>query len=110
MTVLLGSGFSSGIAATFNAPLGAVLLAFELILPEFSTHALIPLVVAAVTGVTVSQLFLGGRETFLVPDFNLGSPWELVAYLVLGLLCGLGGVGFIRSLGWSQRTWGGPVY
>ncbi len=107
MTVLLGSGFSSGIAATFNAPLGAVLLAFELILPEFSTHALIPLVVAAVTGVTVSQLFLGGRETFLVPDFNLGSPWELVAYLVLGLLCGLGGVGFIRSLGWSQRTWGG---
>lgn len=106
MTVLLGSGFTSGIAATFNAPLGGVLLSFELILPEFSTHALIPLVVAAVTGVTVSQLFLGDQATFLVPDFTFGHPAELVAYLALGLVCGLGGVAFIRTLGWSQRTWG----
>lgn len=106
MTVLLGSGFTSGIAATFNAPLGAVLLSFELILPEFSTHALIPLVLAAVTGVTVSQLFLGDQATFFVSGFTLGSPWELAAYLALGLLCGLGGVAFIRTLGWSQRAWG----
>lgn len=106
ITVLLGSGFSSGIAATFNAPMGAVLLSIELILPEMSTHALIPLIVAAVAGVTVSQAFLGDEATFLIPDFNLGSSWELLAYLGLGVLCGLGGVWFIRLLGWSQRTWG----
>lgn len=106
MTVLLGAGFSSGIAATFNAPMGAVLLSLELILPEISTHALIPLIVSAVAGVTVSQVFLGDEATFLIPHFQFGTPWELVAYLVLGLLCGLGGVAFIRTLGWSQRTWG----
>ncbi|MEK6976386.1 MAG: chloride channel protein [Candidatus Thermoplasmatota archaeon] len=106
MTVLLGSGFSSGIAATFNAPMGAVLLSLELILPEFSTHALIPLIVAAVCGVTVSQVWLGDEATFRIPDFTFGSPWELLAYLLLGLLCGLGGVAFIRTLGWSQRSWG----
>ncbi len=105
MTVLLGSGFSSGIAATFNAPMGAVLLALELILPEFSTHALIPLIVSAVASVTVSHVFLGDQATFEVPGFTFGSAWELLAYLVLGILCGLGGVAFIRTLGWSQRTW-----
>lgn len=106
ITVLLGSGFSSGIAATFNAPMGAVLLSLELILPEFSAHALIPLIVAAVAGVTVSRVFLGDQATFLVPDFTFGSNWELLAYLGLGILCGVGGVWFIRLLGWSQRTWG----
>lgn len=105
MTVLLGCGFSSGIGATFNAPAGAVLLSLELILPEFSTHALIPLVLSTVGGVTVAKIFLGDQATFLVPDFHFGSIWELLAYLVLGLLCGLGGVAFIRTLGWSQRTW-----
>lgn len=105
MTVLLGSGFTSGIAATFNAPMGAVLLSLELILPEFSTHALIPLIISSVAGVTVAQVFLGDEATFAVPDFQLGTPWELLAYVVLGILCGLGGVAFIRSLGWSQRTW-----
>lgn len=105
MTVLLGSGFSSGIAATFNAPMGAVLLSLELILPELSTHALIPLIISAVCAVMVSQVWLGDEATFLIPEFTFGSPWELLAYLTLGLLCGLGGVAFIRTLGWSQRTW-----
>lgn len=106
MTVLLGSGFSSGIAATFNAPMGAVLLSIELILPEFSAHALIPLIISAVCAVLVSQVWLGDDATFLIPDFQFGSPWEMLAYLLLGLLCGLGGVAFIRTLGWSQKTWG----
>jgi CIC family chloride channel protein len=101
--VLVGCGFAAGIGATFNAPLGGVLLALELIVPEFSTHAFIPVVLATVVGVALSQAFIGSEAAFDVPGFVLGSNWELGLYLVLGVLCGLGGVGFIRTMGASQR-------
>jgi CIC family chloride channel protein len=103
--VLLGAGLSSGIATSFNAPLGGVLMALELVVPEFSTHAFIPLVIATVAGVTMGNLMLAGKATFLVPAFSLHSPWELVAYLALGLLCGALAVAFIRLVSWSNDAW-----
>jgi CIC family chloride channel protein len=103
--ILLGCGFSAGIAASFNAPLGGVFMAVELVVPEFSTHAFIPLVVATVVGVTLSHLFLGNQATFLVPKFTFNSPGELLPYLLLGVLCGFGAVAFIRLIAWSNGLW-----
>ncbi|MHB1261463.1 MAG: chloride channel protein, partial [Thermoplasmatota archaeon] len=53
----------------------------------------------------VEQLFFGGEATFDVGSFAMGSPWELLLYLLLGVLCGVGGVGFIRAMAASQRWW-----
>src|SRR4051794_21367293 len=45
--ILLAAGAAAGMAATFGAPLAAVVLAIELLLFEYSTRVFIPLVVAA---------------------------------------------------------------
>lgn len=103
--VLLGAGFSAGIATSFNAPLGGVLMAIELVVPEFSTHAFIPIVVATVIGVTIGQILLQDKATFVVPEFTLNHPGELGAYLILGLLCGAAAVAFIRLTSWNYNVW-----
>ena len=58
--ILLGCGAAGGTAAIFGAPLAAVVLAIELLLFEFSTRAIVPLVVTeklARQGVSVPRAY-----------------------------------------------------
>jgi H+/Cl- antiporter ClcA len=87
--ILLASGAAAGMAATFGAPLAAVVLAIELLLFEFSTRAFVPLVVAsAVAGAMHSALF-GPGPLFAVPSHHFSGLHQLPAFVVLGLACGL---------------------
>lgn len=118
MKVLLGAGFAAGIGGTFSAPLGGTILALELVVPEFSTHAFIPIVLAAVLGTATAHQFFGSHATFQIASFSFGPPAgmgalasvghyasELGAYVVVGALCGLGGVAFIRLLQDMNKFW-----
>ncbi len=100
---LVAAGAGAGIAATFNTPLGAVLFAVELMLPEVSTRTFLPVVIATGTATYI------GRTTFgLAPAFEMQlldtaalHPIQLqtlAGFVVLGLLCGLGAWAFIRLL------------
>src|ERR1700716_139733 len=65
--ILLASGAAAGMAATFGAPLAAVVLAIELLLFEFSTRAFVPLVVSTSIAAGVHAALFGTGPLFTVP-------------------------------------------
>src|SRR3984893_7332270 len=75
--------------APFGAPRVAVVLAVELLLFEFSTRALVPLVVASSVAGGMHAALFGAGPLFAVPQHNFAGLSQLPFYLPLGVACGV---------------------
>jgi chloride channel protein, CIC family len=105
---LVAAGAGAGIAATFNTPIGGVLFATELMLPEISVNTFLPVAVATGTATFIGRLFFGDQPAFIVPanlapiPNDVSTAATLVLYTVLGALSGVAAAGFIRGLHWLE--------
>ncbi len=101
---LVAAGAGAGIAATFNTPLGGVMFAVELMLPEISARTFLPVVLATGTATYVGRMLFGIAPAFTVPAAGVAdlvlptNPWLLPVYVILGILCGLAAFAFVRLL------------
>ncbi len=100
--VLLACGAAAGMAATFNTPIAAVVLAIELLLFEFKSRSFIPLVIASTIATSVHQVLMGPGQMFKVARVDFGIPQALPWYVLLGLLCGIAAVAFSKLLYWVE--------
>ncbi|MFW9954324.1 MAG: chloride channel protein [Candidatus Thorarchaeota archaeon] len=94
---LLVCGLASGIAATFNAPLGGTLFGIEVVAGGLVGFSIIPVILSSVVATALSRAILGSHVSFQAPSFSLGNPLELVFYLAMGILFGLISVVWIRG-------------
>lgn len=95
-TLLLACGSTAAMAAIFKAPIAAIVFTFEVLMLDLTGSALLPLLLSAATGTVLSMFFLG-RDVM----FTIGSTQEffisnIPLYVILGLLCGLLSVYFLR--------------
>ena len=100
--VLLACGAAAGMSATFNTQIAGVVLAIELLLFEFKSRSFIPLVIASTLATAVHMQLLGAGPMFTVAAMDFGVPRALPFYLLLGVICGLGAVGFSKALYWTE--------
>lgn len=95
--VLIAAGAGAGIATIFNAPIGGLMFAQEIVLLGESELAnLTLLIIATTSGVVASRVITGNSVVFPVPAFVLRSYWELLTYGLMGVLMGLLGAGYVR--------------
>ncbi|MCH7883632.1 MAG: chloride channel protein [Planctomycetes bacterium] len=107
MSIVVACGVSAGIGAIFNAPIAGVLFALEIFLKDFSFRTFSPVVFSSVISCSIMHSL---REED-VAIFEVGAlrdvgyifaTGELPLFLVLGLVCALASVLFIRTLYFTE--------
>ena len=95
--LMIGCGASAAISAIFQSPVGGVLFAIEVLLPEFSVAALIPMLISSAVALVVSRAIFQHEQAL----FFINPSWRLDAipyYFLCGIFCAAVGVIVIKSV------------
>ena len=109
--ILLVAGVAGGISAVFRTPLGAALLAVEVLYRDgFESDALVPAVLASVVSYSVVISIFGESTLFTHAARFPFVPAHLPLYALLALLVALLAVFFLAVLRRSEQAFAGmPV-
>jgi len=102
LRILVCASAAAALAAVYNAPIGGSLFALEILMGNFALEVLGPVVVVSVISTLVFRSCMGSLPRFDVPHYNFVSAWELIPYLLLGVLAGLTALIFVRLLFGAQ--------
>ena len=95
--LLLACGCTAAFAAVFRAPIAALVFAIELLMVDFTAATVLPLMIAAATGIVLSILFMGQNVLFFV-SANAFNVKNVPYYIILGIFTALISLYFLRTL------------
>ena len=100
---LLGCGVAAAVAASFNAPIAGTFFALEVVVGHYALTAFAPIVIASVIGTMVSRMHYGDFPAFILPETTtIASFWEFPAFALLGVVCAVMAIIFMRSIMWTE--------
>jgi CIC family chloride channel protein len=96
--ILIAAGAGAGVAAAFNAPLAGFIFVLEELQRDFRRGVFAAALVAAAVADIVARSVSGQLPVFSVPSYPALPLTTLPIFVVLGLVAGLLGVFFNRTL------------
>lgn len=97
--VLVAAGAGAGIATTFNAPIGGLMFAQEIVLLNQIELANLSLLIIATMSAVVTERALTGNSAVFVPaPFVLKSYLEMMTYGLMGIAIGVIAAGYIHFI------------
>ena len=106
LMLLVGCGAAAAIAGIFKAPIAGLVFTLEVLMVDLSMASLMPILTAAVTATCFTYVFMGSDSLF---TFHLDSGWvveRVPASIILGVVCGLVSLYFIRSMSVCEGIFG----
>ena len=105
--IQIACGGGAGIAATFNTPIGGVLFAIEILMPELSARTFLPVAIATGTATFIGRHWFGLEPAFTMPHLaplgiDATAALALALYTTLGAVTGVAAAGFIRGLYFTE--------
>ena len=107
--ITLVAGLVAGLGAIFEAPFGGALLACEILyLSNFEVDALVPSFIASTVGYSLFASVTGWTPIFgQAASYSFHDPTTLPLYGVLGVLCGLVGILYVKCFYGVNRLFAG---
>ena len=96
MTLMIGCGAAGAIAGIFKAPIAGIVFTLEVLMLDLTMTSLVPLMISAISSYVIVYFLMGDG---VVLEFAVRSHFALANvpyYILLGMLCGLVSVYFIR--------------
>lgn len=110
--LLLVAGAGAGLGAIFRSPLGGALFAAEVLYRDvdFETPALIPAFIASIISYSIYCGVTGTwGAVFTVPAVKFNHVAELPIYVLLGILCALVGIVYLKAMHGAEEHVFGPM-
>lgn len=102
---LISAGAGAGLAAAFNAPLSGLVFVLEEVRRDFQPIVFGAAFIAAVIADIITRIGAGSFPVFRVPSYPTPPLSSITVFALLGIVAGLLGVLFNRSLLFALNTY-----
>ncbi|MGY5352396.1 chloride channel protein [Wenyingzhuangia sp. IMCC45533] len=101
-TLLVGCAAAGAMASIFKAPIAAIVFAVEIFSLELTMVSMVPLLLASISAVITSYLFLGDE---ILLHFEIQDNFDLndvIFYIILGIGCSITSIYFTKVYFWTH--------
>ncbi len=103
LMLLVGCGAAGAIGGIFKAPIAGLVFTLEVLMLDMTLTSIVPLLISSITATATSYILSGNSFMFQFTDYESFAVERIPYLIVLGIVCGLVSLYFIRGMNKIER-------